>query len=63
MRVLYKSQKGLASLKKLVKAERSAILVVDVNTNSVVAKLPRNGDVSKYNRFMYMFYYIGKEIQ
>lgn len=55
---------SVAKLKKAVKQEKTpCVLVVNTIDNSIVAKLPRNGDVSKYNRFMYMFYYIGKEIQ
>lgn len=51
---------SVAKLKKAVKAEKQpCILVVDTFDNSIVAKLPRNHDVAKYDRFRYMFYYIG----
>ena len=48
---------------KLKKAEKQpCILVVDTFDNSIVAKLPRNHDVTKYDKFRYMFYMIGGEI-
>lgn len=51
---------GVTKLKKAVKAEKQpCILVVDTFDNSIVAKLPRNHDITKYDRFRYMFYYIG----
>lgn len=53
---------GVAKLKKAVKAEKQpCILVVDKFDNSIVAKLPRNHDVTNYDRFRYMFYMIGGE--
>ena len=53
---------GVTKLKKAVKAEKHpCILVVDTFDNSIVAKLPRNHDVTKYDRFRYMFYMIGGE--
>ena len=53
---------GVAKLKKAVKAEKHpCILVVDKFDNSIVAKLPRNHDVTKYDKFRYMFYMIGGE--
>lgn len=54
---------SVAKLKKAVKQEKTpCVLVVDTIDNSIVAKLPRTADVSKYNKYMYMFYYIGKEV-
>ena len=53
---------GVAKLKKAVKAEKQpCILVVDKFDNSIVAKLPRNHDVTNYDRFRYMFYMRGGE--
>ena len=57
---------SVAKLKKAVKAVKAekqpCILVVDTFDNSIVAKLPRNHDVTKYDKFRYMFYMIGGEI-
>lgn len=48
-----------AKLKKAVMSEKQpSILVVDTKDNTIVAKLAPGSDLSKYNRFMYMFYYI-----
>ena len=53
---------GVAKLKKAVKAEKQpCILVVNTKDNTVAAKLPRDYDISKYNKYMYMFYYIGED--
>lgn len=53
---------GVTKLKKAVKAEKQpCILVVDKFDNSIVAKLPRNHDVTNYDKFRYMFYMIGGE--
>lgn len=53
---------SVAKLKKAVKAEKQpCILVVDTRDNTVVAKLPRDYDIAKYDKFMYMFYFIGKD--
>lgn len=53
---------SVAKIKKAVKAEKHpCILVVDTFDNSIVAKLPRNHDTGKYDKFRYMFYMIGGE--
>lgn len=52
---------SVAKLKKAVKAEKSAcILVVDTFDNTIVAKLPAGSDLSKYNKYEYMFYFIDR---
>ena len=53
--------KGMSAtkLKKAVMSEKQpCILVVDTKDNTIIAKLAPGSDLSKYNRFMYMFYYI-----
>ena len=51
-----------AKLKKAVKAEKSrCILVVATYDNSIVAKLPYDDDLSRYQeKDRYMFYYINR---
>lgn len=52
-----------AKLKKAVMSEKQpCILVVDTKDNTIVEKLAPGSDLSKYNRFMYMFYYIRCEV-
>ena len=52
---------SIAKLKKAVKREKSRGLVVDTMDNTIVAKLPANADTSKYDKYKYMFYYIGRK--
>lgn len=52
---------SVAKLKKAVKAEKSAcILVVDTYDNTIVAKLPAGSDLNKWDKYRYMYYFIDR---
>lgn len=58
---------GIAKLKKAVMAQakiknESCILVVDTLDQTIIRKVPADYDISKYDRFRYMFYYIGRGV-